>query len=495
MAPWTLFTKVRGAKEADGEGKPAQARPATEEAATAALPRGPLDSVGQQSEQIRERITNLSLRLDDLKSLADDFGQIIEPVTDMIGQHAHSQSKLLEVEALLVRERESLAATRAELNELHMTSARSFGELAAVTSELKSLKDEIRERDAQLTQMRLRSDDQDAAIDSLERQIVSETERARLLTDENQALRIDVDSLEQLRARNEGELADAREQIVIANNENARLQQLAESLSQRMSALKSQILELEPQIQAGRQEINILQTKLSTEQLARQKAEVTREAERSAQDAEISSLSMKIEGLNAHMATTEKILSNLRDQLRDKTEALRSTEKALKDALTERAVSERRLESAAEANARQQAQMGEIQRMNGDLKDRCEMLAKALSAKESLLESNARKVTNLTSRIDQMNARFEQERAGYEAANRRLIEELQSEKAERSLAQGALDIARNSRSKLLTQYTALKRQQALSSAQPLELGPDDEIVGRAEPSDNVRVFKSGERAE
>ena len=29
----------------------------------------------------------------------------------------------------------------------------------------------------------------------------------------------------------------------------------------------------------------------------------------------------------------------------------------------------------------------------------------------------------------------------------------------------------------------------------LELGPDDEIGGRTEPSDNVRVFKSGERAD
>ncbi len=493
MASWTLFTKVRGAKEAEIEPKPIFAPPVEEPRVLNT--RGPLDEVGQQSEQVRERISNLSLRLDDLKSLADDFGQIIQPVTDMIVQHAHSQSKLLEVEALLIRERDSLAATRSELNNLHATSARTSGELAAAASELKAHQEQLRDREDQLTQMRLRLDDQSASIESYERQIASETERARSLSDDNQALRIEVESLEQFRTRAEGELADAREQVVIANNENARLQQLAESLSQRLSALKGQILELEPQIQAGRQEINLLQTKLSTEQLTRQKLEVTREAERSAQDAEISSLTMKIEGLNAHVGTTEKILSNLREQFRDKTEALRAAEKALKDALADKAVSERRLEAAQEAGARQFAQAGEMQRMNNDLKERCEMLAKALSAKESLLESNARKVANLTSRIDQINARFEQERASYEAANRRLIEELQSEKAERSLAQGALDIARNSRPKLLTQYTALKRQQPGGAGRPLKLGPEDEVGSRTDPSDNVRVFKTNDRAE
>jgi crescentin len=262
-----------------------------------------------------------------------------------------------------------------------------------------------------------------------------------------------------------------------------------------LSGLKAQIMELEPQIQSGRQELALMQTKLSTEQLARQKAEVTREAERASQESEIASLSMKIEGLVAHLGTTEKIAANLRDQYRDKAEALRLTEKTLKDALADRAVSERRLEVAQEASARHLAQAGEAQRALSELKDRSEMLAKALGAKEAQLDGSARKVASLTSRIDQINARFEQERAGFEAANRRLIEELQSEKAERSLAQGALDIARTSRAKLLTQYTALKRQQSLGGLRPLDLGPEDEVRPRPEATDNVRVFKTGEMSD
>ena len=85
----------------------------------------------------------------------------------------------------------------------------------------------------------------------------------------------------------------------------------------------------------------------------------------------------------------------------------------------------------------------------------------------------------------------------FEATNRRLIEELQSEKAERSLAQGALDIARNSRSKLLTQYTALKRAQLFpgSTARLPDHLIEDEPGLRIDAGGNVHVLNSGEKGE
>lgn len=496
MVPWTLFSKKLGTKEVETVRLPETRTPADQPVSY--VSKGPLDTVGQQSEQVRERINSLSIRLDDLKSLADEFGNIVQPVHDFVAQHGLTQAKLMETDALLSREREVSAQSRIELNELLNSSARLSGDLAAAVADLRASEERSREQEAGLTQSRLRIDDQTAIIDNLEKQLDAESERARSITDDNQGLRAEIESLEQYRSRAETDLAEAREQIGIAKDENTRLQQLAETLAQRMSGLKGQLLELEPQIQAGRQEISLLQTKLSTEQLARQKAEVTREAERSAQDAEISALSMKGEGLNAHIQTTDKILANLRDQLREKTDALRATERTLKDTLSEKGISDRRLEASQEVTARQLAQINETQRVAADLKDRAEMLTKALGAKEALLDSANRKTASLGSRIEQINLRFEQERASFEAANRRLIEELQSERAERSLAQGALDIARNSRSKLLTQYTALKRAQLFAPGQtgrlPDHLIEDDPAL-RIDAGGNVHVLNSGEKGE
>ena len=145
-----------------------------------------------------------------------------------------------------------------------------------------------------------------------------------------------------------------------------------------------------------------------------------------------------------------------------------------------------------ESANRHAAQTQDLQRVNLELRERCEMLTKAVRAKESLLDSSVRKAADLAARIDQMTARFEQERAQSEIAHRRLIEELQNEKSERSLAQGALDIARSSRSRLLAQYTALKRHNAgsTSRAGPEELEQAED--GQPQSTDNVRMFKSAD---
>ena len=64
------------------------------------------------------------------------------------------------------------------------------------------------------------------------------------------------------------------------------------------------------------------------------------------------------------------------------------------------------------------------------------MLNKAFAAKDFQVEGAENKVAALSERIDQMTKRFEQERNTLEALNRRLTEELQNEKAERSMLPG-----------------------------------------------------------
>ena len=97
-------------------------------------------------------------------------------------------------------------------------------------------------------------------------------------------------------------------------------------------------------------------------------------------------------------------------------------------------------------------------------------------------------MASLSERIDQLTKRFEQERSTLEAANRRLTEELQNEKAERSLIQGALEIARESRTKIQKKYVALRKKTRLDTQEddpiPLRRGrdrdqcPASEIAGR-----------------
>jgi crescentin len=222
--------------------------------------------------------------------------------------------------------------------------------------------------------------------------------------------------------------------------------------------------------------------------VARQRLESQLESERSSHQTDLSGLDMKMEGLSSRLTATDKILAHTRDQLRDKNEALRGIERNLKETAIEKNTLERRLEATQQEVERQVALVNELQRSRIELQERVEMLGKAIAAKDFQIESADNKVANLAERIDQMTKRFDQERNTLESANRRLTEELQNEKAERSLMQGALEIARESRVKIQKKYISLRKKTRLDAAED-----DGSVDDEAEVAEsNVRPMKSSD---
>lgn len=447
---------------------------------------GPLDALGQQSENVRDRVNRMATRLDELRSLSAEFDLIVGPLNGFVDQHAASRARLMEVEALLAREREIGAAVRAELGVLQLTSAKTFGDFQDALSALSDREEVVRRQDVQVTELRIRGADLKSHADSLEARLFVEADRAKALTDDNAALRGELARAEEARVASDRDLAETRETLGLTEAEASRLQALAESLSLRISGLSRTVADLEPQLQMARSTAALVQGKYAVEQAARQKSEAAREAERAAHEMELASQSMKIDGLNAHVVNTDKLIAHLRDQLHDKSEAFRAAEKASRDAAAERLSLERRLDSALEASARNTAQLGDAQRSGAELASRADMLAKALAAKDGAFDAANRKAASLLDRIESINARFALERSEFEATHRRTIEELQNERAERSLAHGALDIARRSRSSLLAQYTELKRRTGGADTRTNDDAPALE-AGRP-PDSNVMAF-------
>jgi crescentin len=426
---------------------------------------GSLDTVGQKNELIRVRFANLVDRLDEIRSLRDDFTALSEPVFDLITSYPQVQSRLLETEAVLRQEQETMAVLRREVADLTALQARTADELSSTVSQLRKADAKVREQEAALEDMRLTLKDREAMAADLENQLTIETERARSITEENHALRLEAQEADQAVARAERELIEMRERTGLLDHEVKRLQKVAEEQNYRLSGYMKRQTELEAQFEATRQRATELESKLMAEQAARQRADTQVEAERSSHQADMSSLDLKMEGLTSRLMATDKILAHTRDQLRDKNEALRSIERVLKETAIEKNTLDRRLAATQQEMERQIGLVTELQRSRMEMQERLEMLNKAFAAKDFQVESAENKVAALNERMEQMTKRYEQERNALEAINRRLTEELQNEKAERSMLQGALEIARESRAKIQNKYVSLRKKTRLDTAE------------------------------
>ncbi|NEU10625.1 chromosome partitioning protein ParA [Methylobacterium sp. BTF04] len=446
-----------------------------------------LDSIGQRNEIVRFRVSEMSDRLEELKSLQSDFSAILEPIIAITDELPKAKIRISEVETLLALEQAGAATMRRDIAEMTGRLATVTNDFSAATIQLNHLETSLQERDAAAEDLRLTLRDKSLSAENLERRLFSETEQTRALQGESKALRIEAKSLDQALARAESELQDLRESRSVLEQDNQRLQVVSEDQAARLADLAARSQEFETQAEAGRATIRTLEQQLANEASAGQKAEAQYEAEVATHRAERASLAMRVEATTSRLATTDQMLQQLRNQLRERDEVGRAAERGLKESSIERVTLERRLESVQSDLARQTERFLEMQRARSELDHRCEMFTKAMAAKDAALEQATGRVASLSDRIEHLVHRQEVERSDFEVVNHRLIEELQHERSERKMAQGALDIARESRVALQKQHDALKRA-ARSFA-------GDEAANRAEPAtapqpepSNVRPF-------
>jgi len=238
-------------------------------------------------------------------------------------------------------------------------------------------------------------------------------------------------------SRSEHELLAARERLGILEQDNRKLQILGEEQAAQLVELRARVKELEAAAEADIQRVRNLEAQLAAETAARERGDAQYQAEVSAFRTDRAGLGMKLESASNRAASLDQLLGQARNQLREKDEAHRAAERALKEAVIARTTAERRLEGLQADLARQTERFLDMQRSRGELDSRCDMLAKALAARDAAVEQATARGATLADRIEHLTRKHETSRSELELANRRLTEELENERSERTLVQGA----------------------------------------------------------
>lgn len=449
-----------------------------------------LDAIGQRDEVVRQRIDAMVGRLDDLRSLQDDFVLILQPLASISSELSKASVRIAELENTLTQEVSANGSLRDEVADLSTKLSRMNSELADSQVHAKRTLESLRERDAAVEAHQIDLRDKVSAIENLERQLFSEVEQNKALTSESRALRQEAQAADSALARSEHELNNVRERNSLLEVEGRRLQLLSEEQATQLADLDARHRDLTTTAEADRQRLRIVESQLATEISVRERNEAQHETELSALRNDRASLAMKLEAALNRATSTEQLLVQARNQLRDKDEEFRSVDRNFKEATIARSTLERRLEALQADLSRQTERFLEIQRIRGELDSRCDMLNKALAAKDAAIEQTTNRNAVLNDRIEHLTHRHEAARADLEASNRRLMEELQNERSERALLQGALDIARESRVTLQKQHDALKRSGRPWREQVNDELDEDTAHASADEVSNVRPFSS-----
>lgn len=447
------------------------------------------DQFGRTGETIVEHLTSFETRLAELETLRQDFGSLRGPVHDFVDSHAQAQATLAKTEALFGHARRENEHFRTEAAELRRLEEESRNQLAQLRESYRVKEETLEERDDQLKSLRSLTKENQAKLDWQERQIQIETDKGEALGQTNLRLSNELDAVEQQLATERARAVEFRDATSLAEAEALRLRESLDRLQPLYNTSKRRLLELETELQIARQAMAAVELKFASEREGRQIAEELREQDRLASENEIAFLVMQNEALGSKHATTVKLLEQARSVVSDKTDEARANERAAKEAAQEKFAAERRVIAAQDEVRRLSGQLEASAQSLQETGDRCAMLTKALAAKDVQIAQLTAKTDTLSKQGETAAQRHEVERGEQESAYRKLIEDLEREKAERALAQGALTIARASRERLIDQLEALKRRRHHGID---EAGSEQNDETEHAKPDNVHAFRSPE---
>ena len=431
-------------KESQAAERPAARRPA--EAATAAAPRreveATLESIGMRNEALRAQFQQVEYGLAAAERARGQFHALLSPLSELLVEFETCKGRLQELKT----KHALIEDAHAGLNARHAAAQADRDSAAAAVAAAQRDNRELRQRlqrlEATLAAAQKELQDGAATREKRERALEVESRRAAGQADELARLRGELAARDQGLAKLEAAYKDASDQAALAAQDNLSLRERAKAQGERIDATLRRIAECETAADRDKQRIAALEQQLADEQAghASLRGKHIDHVERAR--AEISALANSVHAVRGRVEVTNKLLDQARGQLRDKVEELRAAERQLLecgiqiDALEK---SERALkEDLAVANDH----IAGVDRMRATLVEQVNSLNESVRAKDAALLTAMRNSELLATRLEDAGATNKRAKDDVERRVGALQEEVARLRAERQLADAALEASR-----------------------------------------------------
>lgn len=430
-----------------------------------------LDELGERGEEVAERIDSISARIDELLMLREEFGTFVGSFDELMTAHKQARTRLAEQSAVLSQHANTSTLLRKEVTDLLARIATADAELVGLRQELSVHQQQAHSNTEAINGLKLEAAENASRAVSLERQLLFEKDKSTALAESNAAKDAELAHLDRQCKANQREIVELKSAMANATAETTRLQNLLGEIQPDLQRSKQRQVELETALHKANLAAHADEEKIAL--AAKEHETVVQKYEREKYDlgATIASLNLQLDGLNNRHSVTLQHLDHARASYEENFESAKQWERSSKQATAALAAAERRLQLSEEQLGALETQRADLEKSLSDMTARNDMLTKAIAAKDAQINNLQSKASSFESRFSGLLQSQESEKLQQEAAKRKLLEQLESERAERALAQGALTIARASREKMSAQIEALKRGR--SSSIVLDIADDD----------------------
>ena len=448
-----------------------------------------VSEVGQHTQALRYQIDEVYQSFAAVDDIKRSFTALAQPFQKTLREYEETEAARHEAETQLQRERDAHENLKFRFGDTSERLQKMTEERGWLGSQNQHLQQSLKHTESKLasTESELRAHSVNMA--DLDRQLSAEMTQTKALSDDNQNLREQLSKADEITSRLEVEIRELKEDRALSLEESRTFgNSLNEALANGVK-LGRKLSESEISLGDIRaREIHLEGTvaRIEAENI-RLRAEAEDIAER--YGSEVTGLSAKLDALSSRSGTAERLLNDTRTQLQERIDEARNSDRKYLDAGLHINALQTRLAKAEVELKKYQANSGEAEQRSYLLNEQASEMQRILAVREQELSLGDEKVQTLENRLRQMSDEYRRERINLDKQLGEVRRELDREKMDRSLAEGALETARQNRAKLLRQLSSAQGENQLLDEPRLEqaLNQGDD-AGRANDmaeSDNV----------
>ncbi len=440
-----VSTQVQQAAAAHSQAPQNQAAPAPAAPPAPSLANAPLDVIGLRNETLRRQIEDVEDGFDEIEKVRLSFRELIAPMAELLSELESTKAKLHENKIRFGLLQESHEGLKSRHNSLSSEADLAFNARDSLLQENRELLQKIQQLELALSEANLDVRERANANEKLERLLEIETRNSGALEAETKRLKQAMESRDDYMARVEAQLKSASDANELLEQELGSLRLSSSEIAASFNSRNRRLAEYETAIEQNRGRIYELENALANEQSAHSALQARHLEEGERLRGESSQLVHKTDALRGRADMAEKLLSEARAQLRSKVEELRATERQSLEARILAETYEKKLRASSEDLSKAEQRIAAMDEMRVNLVDRVNSLTKALHSRDGAATSAEQKTENLARRHDEALRTAQREREQAERMVSELRDQLERERAERILAEGALQAARQGR--------------------------------------------------
>jgi crescentin len=255
--------------------------------------------------------------------------------------------------------------------------------------------------------------------------------------------------------------------LSLLEKEKDSLQSALDQTLTQSSRTSRRLAEIENALSEARARLQQMEHNLAAVEDERKKLSAALDEANERRQSEVYALTLKLDAMRSRSTAAEKLLAEMRQSLVARTEEIWAVEAKLVEAVVGRSGAEKKAEQLTAANEAHDRQNKKLEQTRLSLTDRCNVLSETVKARDSSLAHAQDKIKSLTDRGELLKAEAAANQAKAEKRIEQLNSAIERERAERAVAEGALEATRGDCARLQREIAAertLRRRSAPEEA-------------------------------